>query len=49
MYHTCMAHVRFERTIGQKCSLYANYVPNLPRGSLLRDPNHSLRIDYTLQ
>ena len=49
MYHTCMAHGRFERTIGQKCSLYESYVLNPPRGSLLRDPNTNFRIDYTLQ
>ena len=48
-YHTCMAHGRFERTIGQKCTLYANYVPNRPRSNLLRDPNHSLRIEYALR
>ena len=49
MYHTCMAHGRFERTIGQKCALFANYVPNVLRHGVLRDPNHSLRIEYTLQ
>jgi len=48
-YHTCMAHGRFERTIGQNLALYANYVPNRPRGSLLRDPNRSLRIEQGLQ
>ena len=49
MYHTCMAHGRFERTIGQKVTLYANYVPNLPTVNQLRDPNHSLRIEYALR
>ena len=44
-----MAHGRFERTIGQKCTLFANYVPNVLRHGVLRDPNHSLRIEYTLQ
>ena len=40
---------RFERTIGQKCTLYESYVPKLLRHGVLRDPNHSLRIEYTLQ
>ena len=40
---------RLNTTFLRKCSLYANYVPNRPRGGLLRDPNHSLRIDYTLR
>ena len=40
---------RFERTIVEKVTLYANYVPNLPRSNLLRDPNTNFRIDYTLQ
>eukprot|EP01048_Picozoa_sp_COSAG05_P013116 COSAG05_NODE_1366_length_5062_cov_15.988762_2_plen_48_part_00 len=44
-YHTCMAHGRFERTIVEKVTLYANYVHNVLRHGVLRDPNHSLRIE----
>jgi len=40
---------RFERTIGQKCTLYESYVLNPPRSNLLRDPNTNFRIEYTLQ
>ena len=40
---------RLNTTFLRKCTLYANYVPNRPRGSLLRDPNHSLRIEYALR
>ena len=36
---------RFERTIVEKVTLYANYVPNVLRHGVLRDPNHSLRIE----
>ena len=52
-YHTCTIHVwrmgRLNTTFGQNGTLYANYVPNLLRHGVLRDPNHSLRIEYTLQ
>eukprot|EP01048_Picozoa_sp_COSAG05_P001184 COSAG05_NODE_38_length_27626_cov_78.614306_27_plen_83_part_00 len=40
---------RLNTTFLRKCSLYANYVPNVLRHGVLRDPNHSLRIDYTLR
>ena len=40
---------RLNTTFLRKVTLYANYVLNPPRSNLSRDPNHSLRIDYTLQ
>eukprot|EP01048_Picozoa_sp_COSAG05_P009123 COSAG05_NODE_729_length_7683_cov_4.662843_8_plen_84_part_01 len=40
---------RLNTTFGQKCILYANYVPNRLRHGVLRDPNHSLRIEYALR
>ena len=47
LWYTATIHVPM--TIGQNLALYANYVPNVLRHGVLRDPNHSLRIDYTLQ
>ena len=40
---------RLNTTFLRKVTLYANYVPNRPRHGVLRDPNHSLRIEYTLR
>ena len=44
-YHTCMAHGRFERTIGQKLTLFESYVLKLLRVNQLRDPNTNFRIE----
>ena len=45
MYHTCMAHGRFERTIGQNLTLFESYVLKLLRHGVLRDPNTNFRIE----
>ena len=47
--HSSRRMGRLNTTFGQKCILYANYVPNVLRHGVLRDPNHSLRIDCTLR
>ena len=44
-----MAHGRFERTIGQKLTLFESYVLKLLRVNQLRDPNTNFRMEYTLR
>jgi len=50
-YHAwiCMAHGRFERTIGQKLTLFESYVLNPPTVNQLRDPNTNFRIELGLR